>query len=511
MLKLELDHSSLDRLQADCVLVPVFNDLKLQGHVQALDSHVWNQLSNHLDKKVFDGEAGSMRLLSFSPKSGIKSALLVGLGDPSVFNLESLRRQSASAALSARASNARNLLSLLHHVRVLHASPADALEASALAMGMALYQFNHYKTQNLDKIKSLNEIRLFEPHASDAAKKALKQAQALLESIFLVRDLVNTPSNNKTPPELAKFVQGFCKKNGLSCTVLPKARLAKLGMNSFLAVNAGSSTKNPAQLVRIEYAPKHAKKTLSLVGKGITFDTGGINLKPWEGMLTMKLDMTGAATVLGIVLAAKKLELQGMRIVSYMVLTENIPGPDAIRPQDIVTAYNGKTIEVIHTDAEGRLVLADVLAYSEKNDRPDYLFDFATLTGAVSVALGRHFTGLLGNDDALLAGLEQSGQKTGEWVWKLPLTEEYKDQMKSPIADVMNIGKYKGEGGTILGAAFLSYFVEKTPWAHFDIAATGFFNDPDPTRTYWTRGASGVGVQLVIDWLNRQAMGRAPR
>ncbi|MDO8625471.1 MAG: M17 family metallopeptidase, partial [Candidatus Diapherotrites archaeon] len=278
------------------------------------------------------------------------------------------------------------------------------------------------------------------------------------------------------------------------------AELKKMGMGGILGVSAGSH--EPSCLVQLEYAPAKYSKTVALVGKGVTFDSGGLNLKPWEGMLTMKEDMAGAATVLGTIIAAAKLRLNA-RIIAIFPLLENMPGNRAYKDGDILTTFNRKTIEVIHTDAEGRIVLADALAYAESL-KPDCIVDLATLTGAQNVALGRYFIGAMGNNPELLQQILAAGNDTFERGWELPLIPEWDEQIRSDAADVRNISKTKGEAGTLIGGAFLRQFVDHTPWAHLDIASVAFAEVPDTGRPYLPAyGGTGVGVRLLVEWIRK--------
>ncbi|MFH1443308.1 MAG: leucyl aminopeptidase [Candidatus Micrarchaeota archaeon] len=323
-------------------------------------------------------------------------------------------------------------------------------------------------------------------------KKTVEATQRICEAANLSRDLDNEPGNVGTPAFIAKMAEEAGKKYGFKCKVLNRADIEALKMHSFLSVAKGS-VQEP-KFVIMEWNPR-GRETVVLVGKGITFDSGGISLKPSKDMEKMKWDKSGACTVIGAMAAAAQLKLP-QHIVALAPLTENLPSGSASKPGDVVYASNGKSIEIANTDAEGRLVLADALAYAAKY-KPKAVIDFATLTGACVVALGDVCAGVMGNDEKLMEKLRKAGEKTGERVWQLPLWKEYDDKIKSDIADVKNIGMGSGDAGAITAAAFLKKFVNY-PWAHVDIAGTAWNDNEKP---YGIKGATGFGVRLIIEML----------
>jgi leucyl aminopeptidase len=331
-----------------------------------------------------------------------------------------------------------------------------------------------------------------------------RAGQQIAAGVHLARDLVNRPANLATPFALARQAQALADEFGLVCEIQDETAMAQLGMNALLGVARGSA--EPAQFITLEYNPgRDGLGTLALVGKGITFDSGGISLKTAEGMQVCKGDMAGAAAVLGSMRVAAALEIP-LHLVGLVPATENLPGGRAYRPGDVLRAMNGKTIEVISTDAEGRLILADALAYAVRF-RPQAIIDLATLTNAVAVALGHQALGLFSNDDDLAARLEAAGLATYERVWRLPLFEEYGRQIKSEVADLKNSGGRPG--GAITAAMFLQEFVSSVPWAHLDIAGRAFAwtNEDKPYTPHMPSWATGVGVRLLVqlmrDWVNR--------
>jgi leucyl aminopeptidase len=330
-------------------------------------------------------------------------------------------------------------------------------------------------------------------------KEGIARGLAIGESMNFTRDLANEPPNILTPTEMAKRAQAMAKEVGLKIEVLDEARMEKLGMGSLLSVSKGS--EEPAKLIVLHYQPdgKPAKggELLALVGKGITFDTGGISIKPAEGMDSMKYDMSGGATVLGTMRAIASLK-PTVPVMGVIAAVENMPDGKASRPSDVVTASNGKTVEILNTDAEGRLILADAVAYAEKNGATR-IVDMATLTGAVIVALGDINTGIMGNDQLFVDEIIDCGKEAGENFWQLPISKDYSKQIKSDIADIKNIGP-RGKAGTIIGAVFIQEFIDKAKWAHLDIAGTAW---ADNARPYQAKGPTAVAVRTLIKLIER--------
>jgi len=356
-----------------------------------------------------------------------------------------------------------------------------------------LYGFNDFKTQGLDEIKQVNQVTLVaNGNNFIEVDKAIRKALIVTDAVYYVRDLQNKPSNVVNPSYLASEARKLSEKFKIKCTVLERGNMQKLGMGGVLAVNMGSN--HPPKFIILEY--NGGKETICLVGKGITFDSGGISLKPSESMDEMKFDMSGGAAVLGIMQAAARLKLP-YKLVGLIPATENLPGGNAYKPGDIIKFHNGKTAEIINTDAEGRLVLGDALAYS-KRFNPKVLIDFATLTGACVVSLGDVYSGLFSNSDELANKLIDAGDKSGELLWRLPMHEKYKDYVKSNVADIKNCGPKWG--GAVTAAIFLKEFVDCKNWAHIDIAGTsdtkGGKNALNPA------GGTGVGVRLIISFLD---------
>jgi leucyl aminopeptidase len=360
---------------------------------------------------------------------------------------------------------------------------------------LANHVFDKYKENA--KERPLKEIALrMAPKISKALGTLIQTAEAVCHGTLLAREWINTPSNDKVPLQLAEMFTTAARKSGLKTGVLNAARLKQQKFGALLAVAAGSS--HAPCLVEMSYVPPKAKKTIVLVGKGVTFDTGGISLKPSSGMEAMKGDMSGAAAVAGTLVAVSRLK-PDHRIVGVMPLVENMPSGSATRPGDIVTSYTGKTVEIGNTDAEGRLILIDAMAYAAKKYQPDVMIDMATLTGACVVALGEKLAGVFSKDDALTRAIVDAGQAVHERCWPMPLPEDYKEMLKSDYADISNMPSARW-GGAITAALFLSEFVGDTRWAHIDIAGPAFAKKGN---AYSGPGGSGFGVRLLCDLIQR--------
>jgi leucyl aminopeptidase len=359
---------------------------------------------------------------------------------------------------------------------------------------LALYEFRELKTEEEEERRGrVSELVIVEAAQErlEIVRRGADTARVVADAVRLARDLGNRPGNVATPTHLAEVAQRVADETGMRCQVFDEEQMRELGMGALLGVARGS--EEPATFIVLEHnADRDDLDTIVLVGKGLTFDSGGISIKPSQGMQDMKYDMMGGAAVIATLKAVAELNLP-LRVVGLVAATENLPGGRAIKPGDVLKALNGKTIEVINTDAEGRLVLADALSYAQRY-APRAIIDLATLTGACMVALGRYATGLFTNDEGLADRIQAAARVTGERVWPLPLYDEHKEEIKSDVADVKNMGKGR-YGGASIGAAFLSHFVGDHPWVHLDIAPTAW---ADEAKDYTPKGATGVGVRLLV-------------
>lgn len=475
-------------ISTDEVLVVGFaqsdNGPELLEAAVALEAATKTEINEAIKLLNFAGKKSEITFLTI--KSGI---LCVGLGKISKtqpLEMETLRR---AAAVAARSLNGKK--------SALFALPTQTtVAAQAVAVGVELgaYTFTEFKTKNEKNNESLKQANILVQDLF-INKASFEEAQIIAESVKNVRNLVNTPPSHMYPETFANYVKKSFKKNSkLTLEVLDERALKRQGYGAIIGVGQGSI--NPPRFIRLAYKSRGAKFHLALVGKGITFDTGGISLKPPASMHTMKCDMAGAATVIEALRAIMNLDLK-INVTAYAALAENMPSASAQRPSDVVTTYGGKTIEVLNTDAEGRLVLADALARAQE-DKPDLIIDLATLTGAATVALGSRTAGIMSNKDEARDQVFASAKETGESMWPMQIPEESRTILDSKTADIANVGFTPNPaGGMMVGAAFLNEFVdEKTPWVHIDIAPPAF-NEGAPYG-YNGFGGTGVGVRTLV-------------
>jgi len=441
------------------------------------------QLIRRVFRKEFNGK--HKKVLCIPAPEGLKSErlVLVGLGKKNEISPERIRQAGGKTSDALRSAGMKKLALSTAVLSSLDISPAEFVEGFLLG----LYSFDKYLSRK-DK-KKIDTFMLLSA-SSKNLKGELFWKETIASSVCFVRDLVNTPANDMTPTHLAQRALSL-KKPSLSIKILDRSDAKKLGMGAYLAVARGS--KEPPKFIILEY--RGAKGApLVIIGKSITFDSGGLSLKPPEGMERMKDDMAGGATVLGILKIVSEIRLP-VRLIGILPATENLPGGSATRPGDVVRSVNGKTIEIINTDAEGRLVLADALGYAQRY-KPMAIIDIATLTGACSIALGSEAIAMMGNNGRLMERLKKAGEETYERVWEMPLYHEYKDYLKSDVADIKNYG---GRSGSLVASAyFLSEFAGKVPWVHLDIAGTAWLEKEKP---YIPKGASGIGVRLLLNFI----------
>jgi leucyl aminopeptidase len=416
------------------------------------------------------------------------------LGDRKRFDADAVRKVGGHIVKLAMNAKAEKVVTILHGAGIGGLEPRSAAQALAEGIQLSAYRFHVYHGTLRKKDKQPHEVKSVVICETDAksfrlGQEGIERGAILAEATNLARDLVNTPSEHMGPLELALSAKGLTGK-GVTVKTLDREEMQKLGMTAALAVARGSL--NPPLGVHLAYKPKGAKKKIAVVGKAVTFDSGGLNIKPGDSMTTMKIDMAGAAAVIGLFKALPKLGLS-VEVHGIFLAVENMPSGNAYRPGDVVKAMDGTTIEILNTDAEGRVTLADALCYA-KTLEPDLIIDLATLTGACVVALGEDIAGLMSNNGKLAEKIIQASRETGEPVWELPLYEPYAEHVKSKIADIKNIGA-RGQAGTISAAFFLKPFVGDTQWAHLDIAGPAYTEkESRPDQPY---GASGFGVRLL--------------
>jgi leucyl aminopeptidase len=450
----------------------------------------------------FEGGAGAVARIPTRGKAKAAVLLVVGLGPAAKADAEALRR---AAGVAARNATKDTTLAVVVPADLLDRPPGDDLDAAARAQAVAegallgSYAFTTYRTKT-DDLPSLEQVLILagEGLSHGDLRSGTEAGAAVATATMLARDLVNEPPQAKRPPALADRMAALARDAGLEAKVWDEKALAKGGFGGILGVGQGSS--EPPRMVELTYAPSRAKSHVVLVGKGITFDSGGLSLKPPDAMTTMKSDMSGAAAVVATMSALAALDVT-VKVTGLVALAENMPSGTAIRVSDVLTHRGGKTVEVLNTDAEGRLVLADALAYAAEAE-PDAIIDVATLTGAQVVALGSRIAGLMGSDDDLVREVEAAAEAAGERVWHLPLPEDYAEWLRSDVADLKNIGKGR-EAGTLIGGLFLKEFTDGRPWVHLDIAGPAFTGENE--GGYSTKGGTGFGVRTLLRFLQRRS------
>jgi leucyl aminopeptidase len=497
---IRIEKGAIESSAADTIIVNLFEGVTTPGGATgAMDKALGGAISDLIAGGDLKGKAGEVAV--FYPRGAIKArrVLIVGLGPAKTFDLEGGRRAAAAAIRRARDLNARHVATIAHGAGIGGQEPTAAAQATIEGSLLASYLFDaHKKKEPANVIESLTLVTNSAGQI-EALTRGVRSAEAIAAGVLLARDLVNRPPNVATPTHLAETAQAIAERHGLGITIGDREWAAERRMGAYLAVAQGAG--EPPKFIVLEYnADKKDLPTVVLVGKGITFDTGGISIKPSERMGDMKSDMGGAAAVLGAMEVLGRLKLP-LRVIGITPSTENMPDAGAYRPADVITASNGKTIEIISTDAEGRMVLADALVYAEQY-KPDAVIDLATLTGACVVALGNGVAaGIFCNDDALRDRLLAAAGATHERLWPLPLYDDYRRTINSDVADMKNSGGRMGGVGT--SAVFLREFTNY-PWAHLDIAGMAL---ADKAGDYSPAGGTGFGVRLLVEYLRGLAGG----
>lgn len=493
MISLKAAYNTPAKIKADAIAFLIFEDKKiLARQINSLRAN-FKSIAAGVDAGVFT--AKFQETLTLFPSERKMRLLLIGLGKREKFSAEKLRRAGATAAKLANSLKARSL-AILEPEDFSPNTMEDAIGV-ALSEGAALsqYRYDKYMTGEKKNKQTLRDVSIVTQTATrkKALSREVARARVLCETTLFARDLGNAPPNEIYPESLALRARASARKNKISVKILDEKKIKKLRMGGVIAVAQGSD--RAPRFIVMEYNNRRSLPTIVLVGKGVTFDAGGISIKPAAGMSEMKMDMCGAAAVIATMEAVARLKLP-LHVVALIPSVENLLGASAMKPGDIIMHLNGKTSEVDNTDAEGRLILADALSYASRY-KPDLVVDLATLTGAVVVGLGSYATGMMGNDDVMMDRLKQSGERTYERVWQLPMFEEYEKLNKSDVADVKNSGGR--QAGTITAAFFLKQFIGKYKWVHLDIAGTAILSE---ALDYTPRGASGVGVRLLVDFLS---------
>jgi leucyl aminopeptidase len=462
---------------------------------------IFPHLEQLLKANKFTADVDQLAMLSHVNQLGqVQQFFFAGLGasDSEAFqNLENLRRAISWTVARAKKLGLANLAIELENSQYFAVDSAELVCQVATALQMADYEFSDYKQkQDAADCSSQCEVAIFMQGGMQALETGLSKGLIIAESINWTRRLADMPPNHATPVFVAERAREMAEPLGLAVNIFGPSRARELNMGGFLAVQAGSEFDG--QFIELEYkSGKPSAKKIVLVGKGVTFDTGGVSLKPANSMKGMKYDMSGAATVLGVIQALAKLK-PDVDVVAIAPMVENMPGGGSCRQDDVIVHYNGLSTEIENTDAEGRLILADALAYAVDKHQPAVMIDIATLTGACVVALGHFYSGLMSNNQPLADRLLKLGKLCGDWLWQMPMHSYYKKAISSNIADQSNCGAPAYGAGAITAAKFLESFVGKTPWAHIDIAGT---ENAIPDSAYASKLSSGVGVRLLVDFV----------
>jgi leucyl aminopeptidase len=497
MLKVTLARADAVAAKADLLAVPVFAGVELGPGAEEAVQRLAAPVVPLLEGRGFTGKVGEAVALPTLGRLPAATLLLVGVGERAKVDLEVLRR--AAAAVVRQAGGARRAVTTLP--QVLPADPAAAVRALTEGALLAAYRFDKYKKATANgagRPSGLTGLALATGGSGgrEALGAAVAAGQARAAATNLARDLSNEPANAMHPDDLAAAARRLLGGKGVTVSVKDERALAREGFGGIVGVGQGAD--HPPRLVELRYRPRGASGKVVLVGKGITFDSGGLSLKPPDGMKTMKTDMSGAAAVVGTMSALADLDVK-VAVTGYLATAENMPSGRATRPGDVLTMKNGKTVEVLNTDAEGRLVMADALAVGAAA-KPDAIVDVATLTGACMIALGTRYAGLMGNDEALAAELLEAAGEAGEPAWRLPLPPEYHREIESDIADLKNVGdRY---GGALVAGLFLQEFVDGRPWVHLDIAGPARSDSEDG---YLGKGSTGAAVRTLLSWLERRS------
>ncbi|MDD5182131.1 MAG: leucyl aminopeptidase [Candidatus Nanoarchaeia archaeon] len=482
---IKLSQEKYDNMDSD-VLICALTKEKL-AEMRKSDS---GEMSKVLKATLFRAEFCETDLVPNIHDKKPKRYLFVGLDEGAKLDLEKIRKAYAAAIRLLKFSQVNDFTVLLPDLKF---EKHGLIKAIVEGLLLGDYHFDRYKTLE----PRAKEIRNMTVLAESKYKELVEETQKLCNNVNLVRDWVNESGSIEHPEEIVEMSKSIADANKLKIKILDASELKEQGLNLIYSVGKGS--KHSPYLIIMEYnGNPDSKERIAVIGKGLTFDSGGMNLKPETAMQDMKCDMAGAATVLGLVKTAAELRLK-KNIIAVIGTAENMIGPDAYKPGDILKSYNGITVEVANTDAEGRLVLADAISYTVRNYKPDLIIDLATLTGAVVVALGVHTIGMFSNDSKAAQLLEDAGKKVYERVWSFPMFQEYKDDIKSEIADLRNLGP-KGQAGSINGAVFLEPFAENTPWVHLDIVGVAFL---DKERGYLPKGGTGTGLRLLVEFLKK--------
>jgi leucyl aminopeptidase len=490
-MEIKVTVGDIAQIEADAIVVNLFEGVEQPGGATAaVDKALDGAIGSLIGRGEIKGKFGEVNIFHTFGKLPARMVAIAGLGKREDFNVDKIRGVAGEFCRALRKVNCRKIATILHGAGIGGMEIEASAEAIAEGALLGLYSFAKYKKPEYENIAEMRVV-LREEEKVPILELAIGKGKLIAEATNLARDMVNEPANYMTPSQMAEATKEIASKYNLEFKVFDREDMEGMGMGAFLGVAKGSN--QPPKLITLSYkGDKPSEKALGFLGKGITFDSGGISIKSSEGMGEMKDDMAGAAAVMTALGAIAQLEPK-INVTAIIPATENLPSGTALKPGDVLKALNGKTIEVISTDAEGRLILADALSYARKMGLSP-IIDLATLTGACRVALGTLYSGVFGNNQDLIDKILKAAEKSGERMWQMPMPEEYKEQNKSEIADVKNTGNRYG--GAITAALFLAEFVDNNPWVHIDIAGTAFSTKESG---YIIKGATGVGVRTLVE------------
>jgi leucyl aminopeptidase len=504
-LQIKVESGDITKHAAKAVIVNLFQGVTSPGGATgAVDKALDGAISALIAEGEIKGKPGEATLIHTLGRMPSPRVIVAGLGKQDAFDLNTIRNLMGTSLRRARQAGATSVATIVHGAGIAGLDPAACAQAIAEGAVMGEYRFRKYKYQDGNADDNAGEIEtltIVEADNSklDAVRQGAETGEVMARAANLTRDMANEPANELPPAALAERARELCGEAGVECEVLHEGQLKELGMGALLGVGVGSA--QPPRMIIMRYrGDAKSDKALGLLGKGITFDSGGISIKPAQGMESMKGDMSGGAAIISTMWAIGKLKPK-VNVTGIVPTAENMPSGSATKPGDILRAMNGKTIEVINTDAEGRLILADAICYARK-EKLSPIVDVATLTGAMMIALGPGATGFFATHDDVAEAVQAAGRRSGELMWRFPLIDEYREGLKSNIADIKNTGPRNG--GAINAAKFLHFFVEDTPWAHIDMAGT---DESDKDKGIWVKGSTGIPtrtlVNLVLGWAEK--------
>jgi leucyl aminopeptidase len=482
------------QVKAGAVVVSFFEGMDVldDSDIASIDRALDGAISQLISQGEIKGKLGEVTVIHSLGKLPAARVVVMGLGERGGLTLDKIRGAIAETCRFLRRKRVDTIATIAHGVGINDITPEASAQAITEGALLGLYSFRKHITKE-EEYGEVKQLTVIGSRDTDVPllEQGCSKGRILAEAANLARDMVNEPANYMTPADMAEVARKIAQDHGLELTVMEKKEMQELGMGALLGVAQGSS--QPPKFIVMKYKGRDSDEVdLALVGKGVTFDSGGISIKPSDKMEEMKDDMSGGAAVMVAISAIARLKA-GINVTAIVPAVENLPSGSALKPSDIVTAMNGKTIEIISTDAEGRLILADALGYANKL-KAKLIVDVATLTGACVIALGNICTGAFSNNQELVDKLVAAGAEAGEHMWQMPMYDEYKEQNKSDVADIKNVGGRSA--GPITAAQFLAEFVGETPWVHLDIAGTGFI---DKERHYLTKGATGVPVRTLVN------------